>query len=261
MTTIERLERFKSQTLVQEEYKRLLKDSESKEFNKRQDSLYLIPRNIHRQLSFRYILNKEQREKDENVSKQYRQIAIDLMKILYEETFFYKEMENKNSKFLEEMIDQIQEAADEAPKDTVKRVEDMARLKLKDPELQDVYYHMLKGSVTRPQLKLDEEKRQKEGTSLTAEQKEKTYVSLLTYIHYSNAGPEIQLAPRELLEAIFENPQIAEDIIVKRIELAKDYDSKGEENFKNEFNPKRKTGLSDQILNFKVSKTDKSKYD
>ena len=54
---------------------------------------------------------------------------------------------------------------------------------------------------------------------------------------------------------------MVDEILIRRNELAKEGDSKGEENFRNEFNAKRKTGLSDQILNFKISKSNKTKYD
>ena len=159
------------------------------------------------------------------------------------------------------IFEKIQETADRAPKGSIRRIEDMAHLQLEDPEMQAAFYHMMKGTITRDQLKIMEAEAIKNGNELSASIKGRAYVSLLTYIHFAKSSPEIRLAPKELLKAIFENEQVVDEILIRRNELSKENDSKGKENFSIEFNPKRKTGLSDQLLNFKITKGDKSIYD
>lgn len=258
--TIERLERFKNQSIVQHEYQEFLKLMEREEFNKRQELLYLRTRTTHRQLSFRYILDKQLREKDATLSDQYRQIAIDLIKNLYQHADFYKEMEQKNPEFVEGLINAIQTAADNAPDKGIKRIEDIARLNLQNEELQNVFYHMLKGTITRDALVKRNSSEKVEERKFYNKTNGKEYLSLLTFIHFKRTPPEIQLAPRELLKAIFDSNAVVEEILIRRNELARNYTAESTNTFKNEFNPKRKVELSDQLLNFKISKTNKEKY-
>jgi hypothetical protein len=258
--TIERLDKFKNQTIVQHHTQEFLSQVERQEFNRRQELLFLKTRKTHRQLSFRYIVNKELRERDANIAKQYRQMTIDLIKVLYQHTGFYKEMERENPKFVEDLITEIENAADESGDKTIKRVEDIGRLKLANPRLQNVFYHMLKGTVSRADIFKEEKELREKKQILSPEIKKKQYVSLLTYIHLKKSRPEIQLAPKELLEAIFNSDAVAEQVMQKRQELAKNQTSGSQEEFRSEFNPKRKVGLDDQILDFKITKSDKKKY-
>lgn len=257
--TIERMEKFKNQAVIQKEQQAFIKNSERKEFNKRQASFYDVYPPTHRQLSFRYIVNKELREKNSNIAKQYRQMNIDLIKVLYSEAAFYKNMENKNSKFAEELIAEIENSADHS-KGTIRTVRDICRLVLSNPEMQRVFYKMLKGTIERSELnKCIEDK----NNSSKAQEKlnEKTYVSLLTYIHLKETPPMIQLAPKELLKAIFESNDVVDLVLERRQELSKNKASDSAELFKKEFNPRRKIGISDELLDFSISKSDKKIYD
>ncbi len=99
----------------------------------------------------------------------------------------------------------------------------------------------------------------KEVKEFSPEMQKKAYVSLLEFINYDRAPIiEVQHAPRELLKAIFVNDEVVEAIILKRNELAEEKDTAG---FKSEFLDKRRPGIEDALLDFKISGTDKSVYD
>lgn len=253
--TVERLEKFKNQSIIQKEYQQFLKESERQVFNQREKRLFKQYDKDLKQLTFRYIFDKEAREKHPNEAKQYRMLLIDLMKIVYGEAAFYKKLVRENDKFLEEMLTAVEKAADEAADNTIRQTKDIARLDLGEPELQEAFYFMLKGTIERDKLmELIEEK------EITPKMKEKAYVSLFTFIDNEGAKDKVPairvaLAPREILKAIFEKDEVVEEILVKRVELgAKDKDSGADETFKNAFLGKVRQGLDVNLLDFKLSK-------
>jgi len=252
LLTVEKLEHFKNQAIVQREYQVFLKMNERAVFNQRQKSLFGITEKSLRQLSFRFLVDKQAREKNPSAAAQYRMLMIELMKIVYGEATFFKDLEKKRPHFIEEMLDAIEHAAEEAPKETIKRIQDIARLNLEDSELQQAFYHMLKGTISKGE--------REENMHAKPSIREKSYVSLFTFIHYNGKDKTppivIQRAPREILKAIFMNDEVVEAIIAKRNEL-----SKGEEmQFEKEFMDKRRPGLDNKLLDFRLSDGNKSDY-
>lgn len=256
--TVEKLEKFKNQTIVQREYQLFLKMGERQVFNKRQNSLYGISEKSLRQLSFRFFYDKKARDGNANAAKQYRMLNLELMKILYGEAAFFKNLEQTRPNFLEELLNAIERSAEAAAENTIKRIQDIARLDLGDPELQEAFYHMLKGTVSK--------QKKEELKNAPSNMKEKAYVSLFTFIN--DVGKEgtqpkivVQRAPREILKAIFGSDEIVEAIIVKRNELAAKKDNGSADLFKNEFVDKRRPGLDDKLLDFSISEGSKTAYD
>lgn len=254
--TVEKLEKLKNQTIVQKEYQAFLRMSERQVFNKRQENLYEKNEKDIKQLSFRFLIDKNARKRDANLTKQYRMLNLELMKVLYGEAAFFKNLEQKRPNFLEELLTAIEQAADDAPKGFIKDIGDIARLELGDPELQKAFYHMLKGTATRKQMK---EMMKEGGPSV----KEKGYVSLFAFINYDGKKDaptiEIQHAPREILKAIFVSDEVVEAIIARRQELVANKQSGSTDAFKSEFGEKRRPGIDDNLLNFKITKSDKNK--
>lgn len=254
--TIEKMEKFKNQTVVQKQYQIFLKEGERQVFNQRQKSLYGLSQKTLRQLSFRFVLEKKERDNNLNVAKQYRLLLIDLMRIVYGEAVFFKNLEKSRPNFLEELFKAIEDAAEKAPVDTIKRIQDIARLDLEDPELQQAFYHMLKGTVTRKQLKAMKDS--------SPRMKEKAYVSLFNFINYDGkkATPRIiiQRAPREILKTLFMKDEIVEAILKRRNELAASKDAGAKVTFENEFKDKCRTDIEDQLLDFSISSSDKTEY-
>ena len=252
--TVEKLEKLKNQTIVQKEYQAFLAMSENSVFNKRQEKLFGNSDRSLKQLSFRFIFDKERREEKAHIAKQYRLLNLELMKILYKEAGFFKKLEQKRPSFLEELLTAIERAADAAPKGMIKRVKDLARLDVGDPELQEAFYHMLKGSVSREELQTMKE--------MTPRMKEKCYLSLFLFINNHGVDNiptiEIQKAPRETLKAIFLNDEVVDAILVRRKELADSKEAGASDVFKNEFCEKRREGIDNALLNFKITKENKA---
>lgn len=257
---VEKVEKFKNQAIIQKEYQAFLMTGERQFFNQRQEKLYGVYKKNIKQLSFRFFVDKDSRKKQgENIIKPYRILTIALMEILYQEADFYKNLKSKRSNFLEELLNAIETAADDLPK-KLSRIEDIATLDLKDPELQQAFYHMLKGTVTRKKFLA----MKTETPEMSDKIRGKTYVSLLNFINFNGAGGvptiEIQKSPRELLKAIFEKDDVVESVIAKRTELAKAKDNGSSKAFESEFQGKIRTDIPFQILDFKISKGDKLGY-
>ena len=68
--TVEQLEKFKNQTIIQKEYQHFLSASEGEVFNKRQKRMFKISERSLRQLSFRYFFDKEAREANAGIAAQ-----------------------------------------------------------------------------------------------------------------------------------------------------------------------------------------------
>ena len=69
---------------------------------------------------------------------------------------------------------------------------------------------------------------------------------------------EIQKAPRETLKAIFLNDEVVDAILVRRKELADSKEAGASDVFKNEFCEKRREGIDNALLNFKITKENKA---
>lgn len=253
--TIEKLEKYKALSIVQKEYQTYLAEMDRYVFNQRQKKMYASDSTSQRQLSFRLFFNKKAREAHPEKMKQIRFILIELMKGLYSEAAFYKELEQKRPQFLDELLDDFIVAADRlTDKDKIRRIEDIRRVRLADPELQETFYHMLKGTVRKDQLE--------KSTPLTERNRQKTYLSLLHFLHIKDEQKiSVQRSSRELLQAIFGREELVEAIIAKRNELDAQKDPQAGAQFAQEFKGKQKGGISDDLLDFRISSTDKTPYD
>lgn len=255
LMTIERLDKIKQIAILQKEYQIYLKEQEGAEMRKRQERLYGLYPVSHKSLSFRYMVNQKLRDQNLDKAKQYRQLIKELMKVLYQDKAFYKNVEKERPQFLEELMEKIEAASNDVPEKFIRSTEDLSRLQLEDKQLQEVFYHMLKGTVKREELV--------ETSSTLLNDPlwmEKAYPSLLYYVHLNEQPISIQRAPREVLKVIFEKDEIVDQVIKRREELSKKKEAGTDALFKEEFLDKRKQGISDQILDFHISASDKKKY-
>lgn len=255
LMTIERLDKIKQIAILQKEYQTYLKELEGAEMRKRQERLYGLYPVSHKSLSFRYLVNEKLRDQNLDKAKQYRQLIKDLMKVLYQDKSFYKNLEKERPQFVEELIEKIEGVSKELPEKFIRSTEDLSRLQLEDEQLQEAFYHMLKGTIKR-------EEYMKAPPSAFNDPlwMEKAYPSLLDYIHLNEQPISIQRAPKEVLKVIFEKDEIVDQVIRRREELSKKKDAGTDTLFKEEFLDKRKQGISDQILDFRISASDKKKY-
>lgn len=259
--TIEKMDRFKNKVIIQNEYEQAINEGENLVFNLRQRRLYGESSISHRQLTFRPFIHKKLRDEKPEKYKQIRQITIDLIQVLYGHTKFYKKMEQKRPQFVSQLIDAIQDKCDQMDEKCFKRIDDVARIKLDDPVLQEVFYRMLKGTIGK------EESKKPENLSILGN--EKTYFPLLTYFSYEELTTKkgldnkikLGLAPRELLLAIYGNQDLVEKLISLRIELTAHLNKKLKKDeamakFQAEFDGKQKPGITD-ILDYEITTTEK----
>lgn len=207
-------------------------------------------------LSLHLFVNKEDREKYPQVYSQYLMLAKNLINILYGEAEFFKKAKEKDDGIVDTLLKEIGDQTAELPKkEQISSICDLSRINFEDSNLQTLFYSMLSGGVEIP--------KEEQGTVNV----QRKYPPLGKYITLENKSVlRVYLASKELLLAIFEDPEVVEDIIQKRNELYLEVDSKrmsAEEAsslFKNQFENRRINGLISDVLDFGVSKTDPKSY-
>lgn len=250
--SVEKLERFKSLMAVQHAYQFYLDQLDRKALNEHQKNMGKWSKATSgRQLSFSYFYLKEMREGEK--AKQMRQITVDLIKVLYGEAAFFKALESRRPHFVDEMLDDFIASADQLTDvEKIRRIEEIRRIRLSDPELQHAFYQMLKGTTTREQwhdMQCGEKK------MLSDRNREKGYFSLLDFLKHekNNAAIKIRHAPRELLLAIFGKEEVVEAIVARRKELNPKNTPDASVQFASEFKGKQKPGISDELLDFNLT--------
>lgn len=261
--TVGKLELYTHQMILKREYQTFLNEVAGKYLNEHQQKRYdTTPgggRDL-RQLTFRPLLDRNFRDRDASATRQFRILQAALLKIVYGEAAFFKEMVRRRPHCVEELLDAIERAADRAPKGMIQSIGDMAKLELDDRELQQFCYKMLKGTVRRERIQQRREQLA-EGKELTAWCDERAYPSLFTFINYEGSHGkkpiELQLCPREILKAIFIDDQVVEEVIAMREKLSQEGGDGASFAFREAFLSKRREGIDDQLLSFNITTTDK----
>ena len=95
---------------------------------------------------------------------------------------------------------------------------------------------------------------------------EKGYFSLLDFINLSSYTTiRVYLAPREVLETIFPDKGVVDEIIAQRQRLHQQAIDEADTkelglSFKNQFEPRRDPSIDATMLNFSVTKTNPATY-
>lgn len=239
-------------------------------------------------ISLAPLLKKGEKEKAPQEAASFTVLLKNLMTTLYADQPFYKKIIEERPSFQDEIIAALIKSAAELPKGKgLKNAADIANLKLDDDELQDVFYKMLKGApykdlnktlvpdltkeVPKEQVQKDDD--DSDDTSIEKEREEhkspQGYFSLLDFLTLQSWNKvRVYLAPREVLQAIYRNDAIVNDVINKRNELYHQAylgDSEGtkslSESFKNEFNNRQDPAVGDDVLDYTVTKTNPKKYE
>lgn len=253
------LEQFKKASLNHIIYEKYIRPNKNFVLNQRQEKLFHEgQKETWRHVSIRVFLNAELRKKtDEKTYQANRFLLIELMKVLYSKAAFFKSLKQKRPEFLDELVVAIENAAIKAEsnhKKPIKRIQDIVRLDLEDPELQGAFYHMLKGTTNKKeQLKEPTNKKKQDIIEPTIHNQERTYLSLLTFVNMlEETQVKIKLAAPEVLRAIFPNDEIVDSIIAKR-DLVDSKNAEAVNQFKQEFLGKQRPEVSDQQLDFTFS--------
>lgn len=288
-------ENYKRFIILKHEYEEYMQNREREYFNTRQKALYAAnsksengtgtQRPSCRRINFKLILDKKQREANDNLYKQHRFVAMELMRILYQNSEFFQELEKKRPNFLDQLMDRLIAVSE---KKELKFVQNMEALDLQDGELQTAFYHMMNGiaksepSQNDTQKHIPARKKNEENVDelegeaageaeedlgenpLEDHQAEQGAVSLREFIHFRQGSKKIQIysAPRELLLAIFEGGaatvdqiiQMRENIFDKKVERGL-----GEQQLM-EFKSKLKPEVKEDIVDFKPTTTNPRKF-
>lgn len=245
-------------------------------------------------INFRLIIDEVVRNDNPELAKQHAIALKELMKGLYQNARFYRKLEKKRPNFLEDLIKALQKAASEK---SIRVIQDIENLHLSDEMLQNAYYQMMKGqkkdtalaqnqdSPTNFQIQIpiqreedvededdaDEDQENDENENDEVErgiQSTATYSSLMDFIHIQPSSVKIRvyLAPTEVLRAIFIDEDTVQQILETREELSKKVKGKNgmtvgaaaEE--LSQFKERTKPGIKEDILDFKVTKTNVKKF-
>lgn len=232
-------------------------------------------------LSFYVFLNKSYRDQNLEAYHQMRELAKQLMTYLYQDQPFFKEISEKRPQFLNEILDQIEGAAEsQLESQTLRNATALSKLEFADRELQYIFYLMLHG-FPRPAnipVRPIESQSDKESTEDTddetaalQESSEATaaigYTSLLDYISVAKTAKlRVFLASRPLLMAIYGDDSIVDHLMEMRIDLYRQVQNgfnveEATMQFQNDFAHSGNAQSYAAILDFAVTKTDPRKYD
>lgn len=176
---------------------------------------------------------------------QYNELMKNLIIEVYGKTNFYQKLLAKRPDFVDELLLALKNDFVGQP---ITKAKQIKKLELKDPELNDIFYLMLRN--------MPEEKEGKETCDT---------ISLLDFLTDSpRTQIRVFLAPRAILLAAFKDPRIVDQIIEKRKELYEkvnrdEYQPKqATEEFENAFNAY--TSFH-EIMDFSVTKTNPANYE
>ncbi len=214
---------------------------------------------------------------------QFFALARKLIYLLYNDQPFFQAMERKNPDFVHSLLKALM-VADAFPKEKkIKKTKQLANLDLLDEDLNHVFYEMLQGTVKKIEPKQELNKKSDQLSLLTVQEKEskgeddgedveedtaedqsspKGYYSLKDFITLTDATKvRVFLAPKTLLQAIFDDPKVVDEIMAARLELYKKFSGRhsiskqdASKLFEDAFRNKSDPSFSD-ILDFTVTKT------
>lgn len=234
-------------------------------------------------LSFHLFINSLDRGTNGAAYSQTRELAKNLITLLYQEEDFFKQIHEERPNFINELLDEIEQAASNLPNDMkITKATRLSKLEFKDKQLQYVFYLMLHGLP-----KLEPKPQDPSGDSAGAEEQELDkqtdpviieesqedhaaggYVSLLDYITVrSYIKIRVYLASEKLLMAIYGNEDVVSDIMGKRSELYGEVRSGDKEKqiatleFQGQFQTMGTAPAFSAILDFSVSNVNPKNYE
>jgi len=251
-------------------------DTSSQPINKAKSSTHL---------NIRILINPVDRAADEKLYQQVRQWTKNLMTVLYKDQRFFLDMMQTRPSFMDEILDNLYQTVQNLPLDQkIKKVNDLANLTLGNG-LEETFYFMLKGCPnfdlasqplfspplitenvnTSIQNQDDDADNAQEAEEYSAG---KGYSSILNYVTLGPSGQiRVYLASKELLLAIFGQPDVVDNIINTRYQLylqvKRDDNFKASEatqQFANQFKGSIQNA-DESLFDFKVSKTNPRDYD
>jgi hypothetical protein len=255
--TYQRIAAFKDISALRHEYVCYMEQTEHADFNEGQEKQYKKHHGkgpesqkdaaigASRYLNL-YSLFAEQGE--DNAYKSRRLLLVRLLEILYGNQPFYQEMAEKRPNFVQEMIDRMIEGAKKR-EPPIKTSKTLTNLELNDKELQHIYVKMFLGN---------NEKKQNKCLGIPTGS---DYDSLSKYVRVQTKVQPIrvQLAPTDLLLAIFEEPDLVQKMLedIKRLRNSvvsnKDKKTEASIEFERLYKNRLPKDLDPSLFNFEIS--------
>ncbi len=243
--------------------------------------------NASRKISLNGLLDEETRLKNPDQVKTAKSLLKHLINRLFGDKPWFQNKLDSRPQLIDELIDAIEEASDALPKeDKLKKIEELETLKLANEDLNLILYQMLRTTPTSDTLKPSGVKEEKDkakteplpeaegedNQSQDEEEEKETqspegFYSLLDGITLSkDVKVRIFLAPRIVLESIFQNEEIVNNLIKERNRLFAQANK--DENlqdlskaFESQFSQERHSDIEASTLDFSVSKTNPKDYE
>lgn len=210
-----------------------------------------------RKISFILFVDQTLRGENDSAHKTFDIITRKMLYNFYHNEPFFQKVQESHGDPVNALITSLMKVADNREgKEVVRNLGDLKTLDLEDPELQVLFAKMLDGA--------DEYK----NAPSCPQPKRKGYPRLLDYIEIIKRKDgtvypiRIQHAPRGIIEAIFDDPNIVEEILVRRDELGK---SAGElespeqqvatQEFESSFKRHLPGNLDQNMFDFTISQT------
>lgn len=231
---------------VSEQYDELKEKPEKKQNEKEENP---APLEAYAKINFKFLINA----RDENTSPEdfaaYEEVAKRLIKILYGEQTFFKNLLSKNSNVLDLLFPALRQAQSEQ-KRPVGLVRNLMNIPLKEEDLMSLWYILCKKAALGPFANLAMDPRGKE--------KECTDTCFTDFLGNKGTKIRVFLADPALLLALYDEESLVLQILEKRDELHKQakkmetVDPLLSQEFKAQFQGR---SPYDEILDFTVSKT------
>ncbi|MBA3958520.1 MAG: hypothetical protein H0X51_09055 [Parachlamydiaceae bacterium] len=185
-------------------------------------------------LSFHLFLKESDREKYHAEYQKTRALAKQLMTSLYGEKRFFVEMAAKRPNFLDDILNEIEHASSNLESNkSIKETAGLLNLEFVDPDLHHTFYLMMRGIPTEKKVEEDTKPSsfiEEESTLDTDEEEDHAieskeshaslgYLSLMDFITVRPNSNKVRifLAPRPVLNAIYDDPHLVDGIIEKRL--------------------------------------------
>jgi hypothetical protein len=260
--TYTRLEKFKSFSAIRTEYNSYIKTREKEVLGEKQkNAAKHYPSVSFRQLSMSGVLRSSVAKQNPAKAEQQKNQLKELMHVLYSKADFYQRLQAKRPEFLDEILNQIVASRDLFEDKVIQCTEDLTKIRMPDPELQEAFYFMLKGTKTKEQPKAQNSREDLSVSKASLKQLEDekhSYYSLLQFVKYNDEAVSVRLASEEVL-AIFFQPQTVNQIIEQRKQLKKELNANNKalinQQFKEFCKPFLKPGVEESALDFSLSET------
>lgn len=233
-------------------------------------------------IGIQLLIDKTKRDAQPKEWLQTQILLKNLIVSLYKDQPFFKSAMVERPSLPDDLIADIIRAADALPEDQkLQSAKELANLRLDDPKLDQIFYKILHGiPYKKIEPKKNEDLNSEAESTVETDQTDmapkkgesdfestKGYYSLLDYIT-TDSPPKIRiyLAPRNVLNAIFHDPNVVDAIIKQRKQLyrqaLKDEDNKElSETFKTHFDNLKDSAIDTNSLSYKVSKTNPKDYE